>query len=74
MNHESRDRHNWSCGCWDCEDERRANGEESIHETERREAEERFRERNPVRCICPDDAAYHTSACLKQDWSKNKGL
>jgi hypothetical protein len=27
--------------------------------------------KNPIRCICPPDAAYHTSACLKQDWTLN---
>jgi hypothetical protein len=70
----SLDRHQFYCACWDCEDERKEKGMESIFDLERRQQEERFRENNPVRCICPDDAAYHTLACRQQDWSKNKGI
>lgn len=44
-----------------------------ITQRQDRDAENRWAERNPIRCICSESAAYHTIACRQQDWSRNQG-
>ena len=41
-------------------------------ERQDKEAAERWAQRNPIRCICPDTVGFHTRKCNEQDWSRNE--
>lgn len=67
----SNSNHHDGCGCWMCDEDRIARGEESIHVRHDREANQRVvaeRAARGLKCICTDPyAAFHSAACMKRN-------